>query len=195
LTAFCSAFRDTPDATLVFKLGHREYLSAVHDMLIWMARMPRFECRVVLLQGYLEGESFEQLIRSTSFVVNAAYGEGQCLPLMECRSCGGPAVAPCHSGMADYMDEQVGVVVNSWEDGTAWCHDPRLAYRTLRHQIDWSSLRDAYQAAYRCIKERPEDYERLSETAIERMRGHCSREVAKQRLGKLFNDLVHKEPA
>ncbi|WP_374289316.1 glycosyltransferase [Pseudomonas fluvialis] len=195
LTAFCSAFRHTPDATLVFKLGHREYLSAVHDMLIWMARMPRFECRVVLLQGYLEGESFEQLIRSTSFVVNAAYGEGQCLPLMEFMSCGVPAVAPCHSGMADYMDEQVGFVVNSWEDGTAWCHDPRLAYRTLRHQIDWASLRDAYQAAYRCIKERPADYARLSEAAIERMSGHCSREVAKQRLGKLFNDLVHKEPA
>nr|WP_298139559.1 glycosyltransferase [uncultured Pseudomonas sp.] len=178
LTAFCAAFRDTPDATLVFKLGHNEYLSAMHDMLIWMARMPRFKCRIVLLHGYLDGSEFDTLIRASAFTVNASHGEGQCLPLMEFLSCGKPAIAPRHSAMADYIDEQVGFVVDSWLDATAWSHDPRLAYRTQRHQIDWASLRDAYRAAYKCVKDEPERYRQLSRNAIERMRGHCSREAA-----------------
>lgn len=193
LTAFCSAFRDTEDATLVFKLGHREYESAMHDMLIWLARMPKFKCRVVLLQGYLEGKEFDSLIQASAFAVNASHGEGQCLPLMEFLSCGKPAVAPRHSAMLDYMDEDVGFVVSSWEDGTAWSHDPRLAYRTLRHQIDWDSLRSAYIAAYNCYRQAPEEYRRLSDNAIERMRAHCSRKVVSQRLELVFRALQKKE--
>jgi glycosyltransferase involved in cell wall biosynthesis len=186
LTAFCAAFRDTPDATLVFKLGHNEYLSAMHDMLIWMARMPRFECRVVLLHGYLDGGEFDALIRASAFAVNASHGEGQCLPLMEFLSCGKPAIAPRHSAMADYIDEQVGFVVDSWLDATAWSHDPRLAYRTQRHQIDWASLKAAYLAAYHCAKNEPERYRQLSRNAVVRMREHCSREAAMQTLSSFL---------
>ncbi|HBO7421172.1 glycosyltransferase [Pseudomonas aeruginosa] len=182
LTAFCAAFRDQPNATLLFKLGHHEYQSAMNDMLMCMARMPAFRCRVVLLQGFLEGNDFESLIRGTAFVVNASHGEGQCLPLMEFLSCGKPAVAPRHSAMADYIDERVAFVVDSWLDATAWPHDPRLAYRTLRHQVDWQSLVAAYRAAYTCYAERPELYARMSADAIERMRGHCSREAARRKL-------------
>lgn len=186
LTAFCAAFRETPDATLVFKLGHSEYLSAMHDMLIWMARMPTYKCRIVLIHGYLDGTDFDNLVSASTFAVNASHGEGQCLPLMEFLSCGKPAIAPCHSAMVDYMDDQVGFVVNSWLDGTAWSHDPRLAYRTLRHQIDWASLRDAYSAAYRCAKEHPEHYQQLSRNAINRMQSHCSQAAARERLVEFF---------
>lgn len=193
LTAFCSAFREVEDATLVFKLGHREYESAMHDMLIWLARMPKFKCRVVLLQGYLEGSDFESLIQATAFSVNASHGEGQCLPLMEFLSCGKPAIAPRHSAMLDYMDGDVGFVVSSWEDGTAWSHDPRLAYRTIRHQINWASLRDAYITAYNCYRHAPEEYRRLSENAISRMQGHCSRRVSRERLESFLGSLQREE--
>lgn len=182
LTAFCAAFRDTPDATLVFKLGHTEYLSAMHEMLIWLARMPVFQCRIVIMHGYLEGGEFDELIRATAFTVNASHGEGQCLPLMEFMSCGKPAIAPRHSAMLDYIDEEVAFVVDSWLDATAWSHDPRLAYRTLRHQIDWSSLKQAYLDAYACARHDPQRYQRMSAAAIERMRRHCSRAVARERL-------------
>ncbi|WP_339489331.1 glycosyltransferase [Pseudomonas sp. EL_65y_Pfl2_R95] len=186
LTAFCAAFRDTPDATLVFKLGHSEYLSAMHDMLIWMARMPAYKCRVVLIHGYLEGDEFDNLVGASAFAVNASHGEGQCLPLMEFMSSGKPAIAPRHSAMVDYMDEEVGFVVNSWLDGTAWSHDPRLAYRTLRHQIDWASLKDAYSAAYTCAKEQPEKYQQLSRNAVKRMHEHCSQNAAREKLVDFF---------
>lgn len=182
LTAFCAAFRDVPDATLIFKLGHREYESAMHDMLIWMARMPTYKCRVVLLHGYLEGGDFDSLIRASAFAVNASHGEGQCLPLMEFLSCGKPAIAPRHSAMRDYIDEDVAFVVDSWLDASAWSHDPRLAYRTCRHQLNWASLVGAYKAAYECVKKDPERYNRMSDAAIERMRMHCSQALATERL-------------
>jgi glycosyltransferase involved in cell wall biosynthesis len=182
LTAFCSAFRDCTDATLVFKLGHHEYQSALNDMLMCMARMPQFLCRVVLVQGFLEKAEFEGLIRATAFVVNASHGEGQCLPLMEFLSCGKPAIAPHHSAMLDYIDSDVAFVVDSWEDATAWSHDPRLAYRTLRHQIDWSSLVRAYQAAYHCAKNAPDRYSRMSSAAITRMQEHCSQASVREQL-------------
>lgn len=182
LTAFCSAFRDTPEATLLFKLGHHEYESAMNDMLMCMARMPAFQCRVVLLHGYLDRSEFDELIRHTAFIVNASHGEGQCLPLMEFLSCGKPAVAPRHSAMADYIDETVAFEVATWLDATAWPHDPRLAYRTLRHQIDWASLVEAYRAAFQCYVQQPERYARMSAAAMERMRTHCSLEAGRGRL-------------
>lgn len=182
LTAFCTAFRDVPDATLLFKLGHSKYRSAINDMLMCMARLPAFRCRVVILQGFVDDAGFESLIDATAFVVNASHGEGQCLPLMEFLSCGKPALAPRHSAMADYIDGEVAFVVDSWLDATAWPHDPRLAYRTLRHQIDWQSLLQAYRDAYRTYREDPARYAVLSRNAVARMQGHCSREAAAARL-------------
>lgn len=191
LTAFCTAFRDTPDATLLFKLGHVDYESAMTEMLMCLARLPPFKCRVVLLQGYLEGGDFESLIQSTAFIVNASYGEGQCLPLMEFLSCGKPAVAPRHTAMLDYIDDEVAFVVDSWLDAYPWSHDPRLAYRTLRHEINWESLVAAYQSAYRCFKEQPERYQAMAQNAVKRMQTHCSRDVAKSRLQRLLD--FHRE--
>ncbi len=182
LTAFCAAFRDSDDATLLFKLSHHDYASAMHDMLITLARMPAFRCRVVLVHGFLADDAFDGLIDATTFIVNASHGEGQCLPLMEFLSCGVPAIAPRHSAMLDYIDGDIAFVVDSWLDATAWSHDPRLAYRTLRHQIDWLSLKNAYLAAYRCAREEPQRYARMDATAIERMQRHCSRASARERL-------------
>lgn len=182
LTAFCIAFQDTEDAVLIFKLGHRNYQSVMRQMVIYMNRLPRFKCRVILLHGYLEKPAFETLIHASAFTVNASYGEGQCLPLMEFLSCGKPAIAPRHSALRDYIDDDIAFVVNSWEKSTAYPHDPRVAYRTLRHEIDWSSLRDAYWRAYQCLKNHPARYQQMSANAITRMQSHCSQASARERL-------------
>lgn len=186
ISAFCDAFRHTPDATLVCKLTHQDYHDAIEEILRTLARLPTFECRIVLLHGYLDQPVYQQLIAATAFVVNASHGEGQCLPLMEYLSSGKPAIAPRHSAMQDYIDDSVGFVVHSWLDATAWPHDPRVAYRTCRHQIDWTSLRQAYVDAYRCFREDPLRYRDLSEQAIRRMQGHCSRATALHRLREII---------
>jgi glycosyltransferase involved in cell wall biosynthesis len=156
-------------------------------MLMCIARLPKFKCRVLIVHGYLERTEFDSLIAASAFVVNASHGEGQCLPLMELMSCGKPAIAPRNSAMLDYIDDEVAFVVDGWLDATAWPHDPRLAYRTCRQQIDWSSLVEQYRAAYRCYKEDPERYRRMSAAAIQRMHDHCSQAVAKARLQQFLN--------
>lgn len=192
LTAFCIAFKDRTDATLVFKLGHRRYRTALRNALLTLARFGDIKCRVILIHGHLPDEDYQRLTQATHFIVNTSYGEGQCLPLMEYLSSGKPAIAPRHSAMLDYMDETLGFVVRSFADYTAWPHDPRVAYRTLRHQIDWSSLVKCYQQAFLCFTEEPERYQQLSKNAIERMRGHCSQAHALNQLRRIFGMLPTK---
>lgn len=182
ITAFCTAFADTSDAVLLFKLTHREYCSALTAMARCMARLPEFRCRVLLVHGYLEDADYQALMTATSYVVNASFGEGQCLPLMEFLSCGKPAIAPVHSGMSDYIDEDVAFVVDSWAEATAWPHDPRSAIRTCRQQIDWTSLVAAYRNAYRLFREQPEQYREMADRAVRRMEGYCSRRAVNERL-------------
>ncbi|MCG8671801.1 MAG: glycosyltransferase [Pseudomonadales bacterium] len=187
MMGFIAAFKDNPDATLVFKLAHHKYKAAFNDMLMCMALMGDFKCRVVIIHGYLSADSYQKLMTSTHYIVNASYGEGQCLPLMESLSAGIPAIAPRHSAMVDYINEDIAFIVDSWEDATAWSHDPRLAYRTLRHQIHWESLVDAYKKAYRRVKESPMLYRHMQEAANQRMKNHCSEAVAITKMQSLFS--------
>lgn len=195
LTAFCTEFRDEPDATLVFKLGHRRQEEAIQHILMVLPKLGRFRCRVVLVSGFLDSDAYLDLLKGSHFAVNTSYGEGQCLPLMEYLSCGKPAVAPKHSALADYIDEDIAFVVDSSADATAWPHDPRIAYRTLRQQIDWSSLCKAFRAAYECYRDDPERYQSMSRAAIKRMQQHCSIAVARTRLESLLNQLLERTPA
>lgn len=192
LTAFCIALQDKPDATLIFKLTHCEYHSAVTAMLKCMAQLPPFDCRIVIMQGYLSDEDYKSLMLSTSFVVNASYGEGQCIPLMEFLSCGKPAIAPSHSGMSDYIDEKIAFVVKSWWDASAWPHDPRLACRTRRRQIDWESISAAFEDAYLLYKTKPKQYQEMSQHAIARMQQHCSRATTINKLRPVLFDQTMK---
>jgi len=182
VTAFCLALKGAEDATLILKLSHYRYHAAIEDMLEALAKIPAFKCRVILQQGYLEDEAFQRLVDVTDYVVNASYGEGQCLPLMEFLSCGKPAIAPAHSAMADYIDSSIAFVVDSWLDATAWPHDPRLAYRTCRHQIDWQSLFNAFERAYVTRKSEPELYQKMSLASIERMKAICSEDAVAEKL-------------
>lgn len=190
LSAFCSAFADKPDAVLVFKLTHREFCSAMTEMLRFLARLPSFRCRVVLMHGYLEDEDYRALMQATSYVVNASFGEGQCLPLMEFLSCGKPAIAPAHSGMIDYIDGQVAFRVDSWAEAATWPHDPRNAFRTCRQQVDWGSLRTAYIQAWRLYREQPDGYRAMGDRAIERMRGYCSRQAVIEQLEPFLAEVI-----
>ena len=192
LTAFCATFKDQPEATLVFKLGHRNREQALIDLLMVFPRLESFRCRVILLHGFIDEQAYSQLLRQSHYAVNASYGEGQCLPLMEYLSCGKPAVAPCHSALADYIDSDIAFVVDSWDDATTWPHDPRVAYRTLRRQIDWSSLCTAYQRTYDCYRNQPEDYRQMGETALQRMAQHCSLHTAGAQLQHLLEQLREK---
>jgi len=189
LSAFCVTFRDVEDATLVFKLTHHDAEEALADILHHLYKNQSYRCRIVLIYGYLADADYEQLVQATSYVVNTAYGEGQCLPLMEFMSCGKPAVAPRTTAMIDYLDADNAFIIDTTDELTAWPHDPRRAFRTLRYVTDWASVCRAYRASYDVAKDDPERYAQMSAHAVTSLQAFCSQASAEQRLKGFFADL------
>ena len=114
---------------------------------------------------------------------------------MEAMSCGVPVIAPQHTGMSDYVDDQVGFVVKSTPELCCWPHDTRGVFRAQRYRIDWQSLVDAYRDAYRLAKKQPERYRRLSETAAARMQSYCSEVRVYEKLQRFLQQTVERSSA
>ena len=186
VSAFCTTFRDISDVTLVLKLTHHDIADALSDMLHHLYKNQSFQCRIVLIHGYLADADYEALVQATSYVVNSSYGEGQCLPLMEFMSCGKPAIAPLNTAMADYVSSDNAFIVDFTEELTAWPHDPRAAYRTMRYITDWDSLCLAYRASYDVAKTDEQRYAGMSAEAIRSLQRFCSQASTEQRLRDFF---------
>jgi glycosyltransferase involved in cell wall biosynthesis len=132
--------------------------------------------------GYLDDADYEKLVGATSFALNASAGEGQCLPLMEFMSAGKPAIGPRNTGLLDYLNDENSFPVESSLEPWCWPHDPRQAFRTRRHRIDFSSLMRAYTESYRVAKLDAERYARMSRRANQDLRMHCAQDIAEARL-------------
>ena len=175
LCGFCLALRDQADATLVFKLTHRDCDDAVLAMLGDLAKLQPFRCRVVLIDGYLPDDAYMELTALSSYTVNTSHGEGQCLPLMEYMSAGKPAIAPAHTAMADYITPANAFVLGSTHEPGTWPHDPRRAFRTRRYRINFETLLAAYQESYEVAKRQPARYRQMAAAAHYGLKEHCSR--------------------
>lgn len=184
--AFCWAFREHEDATLLIKVTHYDVHRVWTQFIREFYKLQPFRCRVVLLHGFLEQDAYNDLIAATSYVVNCAHGEGQCLPLMEYMSSGKPAIAPNHTAMADYINCDNAFIVKSSYEWIHWPHDPRLNFRAFRYRIDWESLYHGYLSSYDIAINAPEKYRAMSASARRDLRGYCSKAVAKSRLRDFF---------
>lgn len=189
LLAFCLAFRDHGDATLVIKVTHFDPDRVWSQYIAELYKLAPFKCRVVLVHGYLDSGAYSALVRNSSFTVNCAHGEGQCMPLTEFMSAGVPAIAPDHTAMADYINQDNAFVVKSSREWTHWPHDHRLTYRAMRYRIDWQSLHDAFLASYQVAKSDVERYQAMSQRAHADLRDHCSRAVVTDALREYLSCL------
>lgn len=194
VTAFCWAFRDTPDATLILKMTHHDLESYRIFLLTMLSRLAPFQCRVLTLHGYLSDQQYRELISASDFYVNASTGEGLCLPLMEFLSAGKPALAPRHTAMLDYLDEQVALVVQSSVEPACWSHDPVGILRTRRHRINWQSLMEGYRQAYQLAQNDAPAYRCLSRNAWERMKAFADPSVVVAPMSRLFAAVQPSEP-
>ncbi|WP_246226518.1 glycosyltransferase [Pseudomonas atagonensis] len=186
ISAFCWAFRETPDATLVLKITQNDLASYYVELMTLLAQLTPFACRVVVMHGYLDDAQYARLYAAASFYVNASRCEGLCLPLMEFMSSGKPVIAPDHTAMEDYIDDSVAFVVKSSEELTIWPQDTRIIYRTLRYRPDWGSLKSAYENSYRVARNQPQDYQRLSAAAVQRMHDYCAFAPVQKRMADFF---------
>lgn len=191
LTAFAWTFREDPAATLVVKLIHhdRDRDRVCQEALLELRRLAPFRCRIVVLHGYLEADVFAELIRATTFVVNASSGEGQCLPLMEFMSAGRPAVAPAHTALAEYVHPDDAFLVRTSPEWTHWPQDPRRRLRCLAQRLDWDSLCEAFAAAACTARENPARYRKLAESARQSLERHCSEAVVRAGLTRFLETI------
>lgn len=195
ILAFCEALRDRPDATLLLKLTHHDRLLLAPEILETIYRAGPMAGRVVLMNAYLAQHDYELLLKGTTFALNASHGEGQCLPLMEYMSAGKVAIAPRHTSMADYIDENCAFIVDSSPELGAWPHDPRQAFRTTRQRIHYQSLVSAFRCAYYVARHEPEVHAAMSRAAVESQRRYCSMEVVRSRLLASLEGLAERRVA
>ncbi len=188
LTAFCCSLSDRSDATLVLKFVSAHSAAAIAEVKDTLVRLPAFKCRVIAIDAFLDDDRYRELLAASTFAVNSSLGEGQCLPLMEAMSCGKPVIAPWHTGMTEYVDKEVGFVIRSSRELCCWPHDPRNALRARRYRTDWQSLVEAYRDAYTLANEQPASYQRMSETAVIRMRDFCSEQLVYEKLERFLRD-------
>lgn len=182
IKAFCAAFHNEQDATLVLKMTHRSVTSFLGKWHYLLQQLGPFKCRVVILHGYLDDHEYEHLIAASHYYVNASRCEGLCLPLMEFMSCGKPAVAPCNTSLADYVADDATFIVRSNVEPGIWPHDPRGVLRALRYRIDWESLMNAYRQSYDLAKHRPDAYRAMAEAAEDKMKKYASGDVVKKQI-------------
>jgi hypothetical protein len=173
LTAFCWAFRDVEDATLVLKMTHHDIELYRGTLLNQMTRMMPFRCRVVVLHGFLDDEQYLQLIKASTFYVNASSGEGLCLPLMEFLCCGRPAVAPVHTAMADYLRPDFTFAIETSLEPDCWPHDPAGRLLTHSHRLHWQSLMESFRESYAAARD-CERYREASYAARKFMKDFCA---------------------
>jgi glycosyltransferase involved in cell wall biosynthesis len=187
LSGFVLALREQADATLIFKFTHHDRDLAFEHQLETIYRLAPFKCRIVMILGYLEDADYKRLVDATSIALNASAGEGQCIPLMEFMSAGKPAIAPRNTALLDYVSDENSFAVESSLEPWCWPHDPRQAYRTRRHRIDFSTLMLAYRDSYHVAKADPGRYARMSGAANRDLKAHCSEGLIEARLREFLN--------
>ncbi|KRW60854.1 glycosyltransferase [Pseudomonas sp. TTU2014-080ASC] len=189
LKTFCWAFRDRKDATLILKMVHHDIELYRTKLLTLLARLSPFKCRIVVVHGYLDEAEYQQLIRVTDYYVNCSSGEGLCIPLMEFLSSGKPAIAPLHTAMADYLDEDFAFIVDSSRQLSEWPHDPTGLHLTHSRRINTDSLRHAYCQSYD-LNRNKERYKQMSRAAHQKMENFCSVETVSQQLMQFFQPIL-----
>ena len=96
------------------------------------------------------------------------------MPLMEFLSSAKPVIAPRHTAMADYIDEQVAFLVQCSPEPSCWPHDPTGMLYTHRHRLNWQSLMESFHSSYEVATKSPEQYMEMSKCAFTRMLNFAS---------------------
>ena len=189
ITAFCWTFKDTTDATLIVKMTHHDLEHYRVVLMTLLSRLAPFQCRVLVLHGFLDDAEYLQLIEVSNFYVNASTCEGLCIPLMEFLSCGNPAIAPKHTAMADYLDSDMAFLLEFGIEPCCWPHDPTGMLFSHFHRVSWQSLANAYGTAYLVAKTQPEKYRAMSRHALAAMPAYCAGDHVSEKLAAFLQNI------
>lgn len=192
LSAFLLAFRDREDATLVIKLATnpvREHHEIGLLRKMYESLGIEHKCRLVVITDFLNDQQMAELMRVTTYYVNTSRAEGACLPLQQSLAAGRPSIAPDHTAMADFMDDQVGFVLRTFPEPTYWPHDPDMKTETFWNRMVWSDLHAHLLASADLVENDPDGYQAMAHVARNRMAGYASRQVVEDALRETLEQL------
>jgi glycosyltransferase involved in cell wall biosynthesis len=197
ISSFLLAFRDRRDVTLVIKLvtnAWREHYETNVLRYEYRKLGITHACRLVVVTEFLSESQMDELFRVATYYVNASHAEGACLPLMRALAGGRPAIAPCHTALADYMDDSVGFVPRTFPEPTYWPHDPEQRMETFRYRPVWSDLRDTFLASASVATHDPSRYASLARAGRARMSTYAGQAAAVSALRSALDRLPAEPP-
>jgi hypothetical protein len=195
VTAFVSAFRGRPDATLVIALERPDRAAqAVERVRTTYQKLPAHECRVVVIAEPLDAGRRRALLRATTYYVSASHADATGLSVRQALAAGRPALAPRHSALADCLDDAVGFVVRSHPEPTCWPHDPEERLETTWERVGWADLHDRLLESARSIDHDRAGYQALCEAARTRMARHAGQFTALEALRQALAQLPEHAP-
>jgi hypothetical protein len=194
LTGFLFALGDRDDATLIVKLINRHPFWINHVLEFFQGIGRTHRCTVAFVSDYLTDEQMVDLAAASTYYVTTTRAEGNCLPLMNYLAAGRPGISPSHTAISDYFGAEVGFVVDSHPEPTAWPHDRRFRRLTTWHRLVWPSLVDRFRESYETAKHNPRLYDQLSARARETMAERARIDAVLPRLREAL-DLVAPESA
>jgi glycosyltransferase involved in cell wall biosynthesis len=191
LTGFLLALGERADATLVVKLVLRPELLArgLGDVIGYYRGLGvAHRCKLAFVFSYLDEATLHSLAQASTFYLNTSRAEGSCLPLQNFLAAGRPAVAPVHSGLADYFDDPLGFIVQSQPEPTAFPHDPDKRLTTEWHRLVWTSLRDQIRASCEVACEDVGQYHAMARRARASLAAYASADVVRPRLERALSE-------
>ena len=185
LTAFLGALGHMDDATLVLQLTTppERLADGLERVATYYSNLGRdHRCGLVLVAGPLARSERLELLKATTFYLSATRAEGYCQSLQRYLAAGRPAVGPAHSALAEYLDDQVGLVVDSSPEPAPWPEGFNQPPRALWQRISWQSLHDQIGASYELARQDVARYQALACRARARMAELASPDLARLHL-------------
>lgn len=187
ISAFCWAFKNTRDATLVVKMIHSNPEVYKTKVMTHLSRLSPFKCRVIVINCFLESSEYQKLINISTFYVNTSACEGYCLPLVEHLCKGKPGISPIHTAMRDYLNSDNAIPIQSSAEPASFLHDNASRLITRRYRLNWESLVEAYLSSHEIAIHNPQRYKEMSVEASRRMLNFCSVDRVANQLHSFLN--------
>jgi glycosyltransferase involved in cell wall biosynthesis len=191
--AFLLALGERADATLVVKLAVSQGMrqEALHRLFAFYRKLHvRHRARLAVIAAYLPDEQMFELARASTYYVNASHAEGACLPLQDALAAGRPAIAPAHTAMAEYVDDELAFVLPSRPVPTHWQWDPDKRQTTTWQQIEPRDLAAQFQSSYRVAQSDPARYCAMAACGRQRMHDLANIERVWARLSDALDSLA-----
>jgi glycosyltransferase involved in cell wall biosynthesis len=193
IDGFLQTLGDRNDATLAIKLAVSQGMrqEALHRLFAFYQQLRvRHRAKLAVIAAYLSDEQMFELAQATTFYVNSSHAEGACLPLQDALAAGRPAIAPAHTAMAEYIDDDLAFVLPSHGVPTHWQWDPDKRQTTTWQHIELSDLAARFQLSYHVARSNTARYEAMAVCGRQRMHDLASTERVWSHLSHALNSLA-----